>query len=178
MTKVYEIITDKIIDQLEKGCVPWSKPWSGGERPANLITKKAYTGINAFILGCQDFTSHYWVSFKQCKDLGGNVKKGEHGTMIVFWKQVSIKNEDEEKTIPLLRYYLVWNLSQCENINQKRIPVIETNQNFQPIAACEETVSGMPKKPVINHGAGSAYYKPTTDQVYIPNKENFQAESN
>lgn len=178
-TKVYEIITEKILAELEKGVVPWVQPWIGG-RAKNLISKKDYTGINTFLLGCQKYSSPYWVSFKQCKDLGGNVKKGEHGSMIVFWKQITVRDkdhQDEEKRIPLLRYYLVWNTEQCEGIDEKKIPQIEANPNFQPIEACEATINGMQNKPAINHEGSAAYYQPSTDNVYMPKKESFQDES-
>ena len=78
--KIEEIITARIIDKLEQGTIPWHKPWTGGEAPKNLITKKEYRGVNVFILNAMGYSSPYWVSFKQAHELGGVVKKGEKGT--------------------------------------------------------------------------------------------------
>ena len=94
--KVYEIITNRIIEQLEKGEVPWHKPWIGGY-PKNLISKKEYRGINTFILASAHYISEYWVTYKQAKELGGNVKQGEHGWPVVFWKWLNVKDEKEEE---------------------------------------------------------------------------------
>jgi len=76
--KVYEIITDIILRKLEVGVIPWQKPWNSRDSmPRNLVSKKKYQGINAFILGCQQYASPYWLTFKQCKDLTGSIRKGE-----------------------------------------------------------------------------------------------------
>ena len=159
--------------------MPWHKPWVGGY-PQNLISKKEYRGINVFLLGCQRYSSPYWLSFKQCSELGGHVRKGEKGTMVVFWKQVNFKDKTEEgetdKTIPLLRYYTIFNVEQCEGIDEKKIPKPEANPDFQPIAVCEETVNGMQNKPDIQFRESRAYYQPLNDFVNMPVKESFEKE--
>ena len=74
--KVYEIITNRIIEKLEEGIIPWHKPWqSVAGMPKNLISKKEYLGINVFMLTKQGYESPSWLSFKQARELGGNVKK-------------------------------------------------------------------------------------------------------
>lgn len=179
--KVYEIITEKIIEQLEQGTVPWHKPWIS-EYPKNLISKKEYRGINVFLLGASKYSSPYWLSYKQAKQLGGNVKKGEKSTIVVFWKQIKVKDknpdntEETKKTIPFLRYYRVFNVEQCENIDEKKIPVTEINPDFQPIAACEETVMNMQNKPEIRYQDSRAFYHPSGDYVNMPNPKTFQKE--
>ena len=71
MSKVYQIVTDRILEQIEKGTIPWQKPWkSSFSMPRNLKTQKQYRGVNVFLLGVQDYDSPYWVTFKQAKDLG------------------------------------------------------------------------------------------------------------
>lgn len=170
---VYEIITNEILDRLEKGEVPWHKPWTGGIA-MNLVSKKAYRGINVFLLGPCKYSSPYWVSFKQCEELGGHVRKGEKSHIVVFWKQIKITEEDEEKNIPLLRYYRVFNTDQCDGL---KIPEFEANQNFQPIAVCEEVVNGMQNKPAIKFEEPRAYYHPLGDFVNMPNKETFEKEA-
>uniref|UniRef100_A0A6M3IIM7 DUF1738 domain-containing protein n=1 Tax=viral metagenome TaxID=1070528 RepID=A0A6M3IIM7_9ZZZZ len=174
--KVYEIITEKIIEKLENGEIPWVKPWAGTGYPVNLVSKKEYNGINVFLLACQGYSSPYWLSFKQCQDLGGHVRKGEKSTMVVFWKQFTVTNEDEEKTIPLLRYYRIFNIEQCDGIGPKKIPVTDINQEFQPISAAEAIVTGMQKRPDIRYREQRAYYHPKDDFVNMPKKESFQKE--
>jgi antirestriction protein ArdC len=82
---VYEIITNQILAALEQGEIPWRKPWRTLP-PANLVSKKPYRGINVFLLGFAGYGSQYWLTFNQANQLGGNVRRGEHGTKIVFWK--------------------------------------------------------------------------------------------
>lgn len=179
--KVYEIITDQIIKMLEKGDIPWQQPWIT-DQPKNLISKKDYRGINTFILNSQRYSSPYWLSYKQAQLLGGNVKKGEKSTMIVFWKPIKIdtkkkdNEETTEKTIPFLRYYRVFNIEQCENIDESKIPEMIVNPDFQPIEACETTIKGMQNKPTIMHREGKAYYMPSQDFVNMPQKETFHKE--
>ena len=173
---VYEIITEQIIEKLEKGEIPWNRPWVGSEYPKNLVSKKEYRGINPFLLMSGRYTSPYWVSYKQAQDMGGNVKKGEKSTMVVFWKQIKVKdrkdNEAIEKIIPMLRYYRVFNVEQCEGIEGK-VPALNVNPDFQPIAACEKTVNDMQNKPTIEHRESRAYYRPSTDTVNMPQRESF-----
>ena len=81
---VYELVTSKIIERLEAGVIPWQKCWTSG--PAkSLTTGKEYRGINSVLLGMREYSSRYRVTFKQAQKLGGNVKKGEKATPVVFW---------------------------------------------------------------------------------------------
>lgn len=74
---VYQIVTDKIINMLEQGTIPWRKPWATSSGiPRNLITNKEYRGMNIFLLGCQDYSTPYWLSYKQVVSKNGNVRKG------------------------------------------------------------------------------------------------------
>ncbi|MFZ9069120.1 MAG: ArdC-like ssDNA-binding domain-containing protein, partial [bacterium] len=82
---VYEIVTNQIIEQLDKGTVPWRKPWQELGLPMNLISRKPYSGINIFLLGFQNYAKPYWLTMKQGNSLGGKVRKGEKSTMITFW---------------------------------------------------------------------------------------------
>jgi len=175
--KVYEIITEKIVEMLEAGEVPWHKPWVT-DHPKNLVSKKDYRGINVFLLASQNYASPYWVSYKQAKQLGGNVKKGEKSTMVVFWKmqEVEDKATGEPKTIPILRYYRVFNVLQCEGIDERKIPMADPNPDFQPLEACEATIEAMQKRPDIRHEESKAYYHPIKDFVNMPKPESFQKE--
>ena len=171
--KIYEMINNRIITLLEKGEVPWRKPWVSGE-PANFITKKPYRGINPFILISSGFSCPYWVSFKQAKEIGGRIKKGEKGFPVVFWKWIEVKDSDSDsgkKHVPFLRYYTVFNLEQTEGIE---IPKPETRE-FHPITQAEKVIHEMPNAPMIEHNEPRAYYQPPEDRVNMPKSNLFQS---
>jgi len=181
----YEIITARILEKLEQGTVPWHKPWSAGGAPRNLVSGKEYRGVNIFLLGCQGFTSPYWLTFKQAKQLGGSVRKGEHGTPCILWKWINRSDENAEtgdtetKQIPLIRYYNVFNVEQCDGISHARLEAQQEEPTpFNPIEAAEAIVSGYPEPPSIAHdGRGSAYYRPATDSIHMPEPEAFDSEA-
>lgn len=171
---VYEKITEQILAQLEKGTVPWRKPWRTA-LPKNLVSGKPYRGINTLMLGVQGFGSAYWATFRQAEKLGGTVKKGEHGTLVVFtnWFEVVDKKTGEEKEVPFLKSYVVFNLAQTTGIEA---PAEEQKAPVSPIALCEEVVSGMADKPRIGFDGGSrAYYSPLTDSVHLPAQTRFES---
>src|SRR5690349_16982441 len=99
---IYKVVTQKIIDQLEKGVIPWQIPWgTSNGMPRNLITQRPYQGINFWLLLCKKDPLPFYVTFEQAKSLGGKIKKGEKSTMVVFWKMLKSKEKpDEEKLVP------------------------------------------------------------------------------
>ena len=168
--KVYEIITDTIIQKLEQGVIPWRKPWSGGGLPQNFVSGKRYRGINLTLLNLSDYSSPYWLTFKQAGELGGRIKKGEKSTMVVFWKWLQVTDVDEEdrsidKQIPFLRYYRVFNLEQTEGIDYTSE---ESAIDFKPIENCERVVHEMSDCPVIRHKGTRAFYSPSEDYIQMP----------
>jgi antirestriction protein ArdC len=173
---VYQIVTDRIIQLLAAGTVPWHQPWkSSTQWPQNLVSRRVYRGINVFLLSAARYASPYWLTFRQAQTLGGRVKKGEHAFPVVFWKIFREEGDtDEPRRIPFLRYYSVFNVAQCEGINAPVIPV-EGNPTFEPIARCEEVVSNMPKRPVIDHAGGRACYQPSLDTVTMPDAKLFES---
>lgn len=184
---VYQIMTERILELLKKGTVPWHKPWKPeAGMPRNLLTKKPYRGVNVFLLIASNYASPYWLTYKQAQDLGGHVKKGEKGTPIVFWKvahvspaaaEAIIEEETpagEDKPIPVLRYYTVFNLSQTAGIPAP--PEEAGPRAFNPIAECERILAGMPHPPTIQHGRGRAVYRPLFDAVEMPSRERFHTE--
>jgi len=175
--KVYELITDRIMEKLEQGCVPWHKPWAGNsEYPKNMITKKEYRGINVFTLSCAGYASPYWLTYKQAKELGGNIQKGEKGSPVVFWKWLEKKSDDDEteEKIPMLRYYTVFNVCQTEGIDEKKIPALAIKYNeLEKIEICEQVIARMPKRPEIVHKEQRAYYRPSNDTLNMPLFESF-----
>jgi antirestriction protein ArdC len=180
---VYGIVTEKIINLLEHGTVPWRRPWSSAGLPRNLVSKKPYRGVNFFLLSASKFVSPFWLTFRQANELGGQVRKGEESTIVVFWKtdeKTESENTGAEGTAQkarrrfLLRYYRVFNLEQCElpeNVLD-RLPKIERHQH-DPIDAAERIVAAMPLRPEIEHAGSKAFYSSVTDRVTMPPRQLF-----
>jgi len=169
---VYQIITDRLISIMEQGIIPWRKPWNSGCEggPLNLVSKRHYQGINCFLLGCSAFTSPYWLTFKQAQQLGGNVLKGEKGCPVIFWKVYEKEDPqatDGKKLLPVLRYYTVFNVEQCEGITA---PDSDTSTWYahDPIEAAENVILTMPNRPTVEIGGGRACYSPLLDLVRVP----------
>lgn len=178
----YEEITNEIIKKLESGVIPWKKPWkSSAHAPKNLISLKPYQGINAFITSLQGHGSPYWLSFKQCQDLGGKIKAGEKGTKIVFWsafnKDVIQDNGDIEKeSFGFLKTFVIFNIEQTENIKIKPhlLTVEDIRTDAERIESCENVVSGYKNAPKIEStNQNQAYYRPSSDVVNIPDQKRF-----
>ena len=182
----YAIVTEKIVNLLEQGIVPWRRPWSATGLPRNVVSKKPYRGINLFLLSATKYVSPFWLTMKQANELGGSVHKGEHSQIVVFWKVDQFPNADsesdseeheaDEKTRRrfVLRYYRLFNLEQCE-IPQAvldKLPKIETHQH-DPIEAAERIISGMPNPPEIQYAGSKAFYSPLTDRITLPPRELF-----
>jgi len=175
----YKIITNRIIDQLEQGFVPWHKTWAGSPETAkNLISGQPYRGLNSLLLNCLSFTSPYFLTFKQAKGLGGNVKKGEKGIPVIFWKFIEKENDGgRKKSIPICRYYTVFNITQCENIEipqQEELNQIE----FNPIEKADQIVKSYKGKPEIKHESQRAFYSPSNDVINMPAKNSFESSEN
>ena len=184
--QVYEVITNRIIELLEQGTVPWSQPWKmrAGSMPANLVSKKEYRGINILTLASLGFESPYFMSFKQARALGGYVRSGEKGFPVIFWKlnKVTDKQTDKDKLIPLLRYYTVFNLDQTTGIDESKIPALakeeqEEGAPFNPIDNCQDIFDHMQNKPAFEFNGGRACYKPKSDIVAMPKQELFESET-
>jgi antirestriction protein ArdC len=174
MPTAYEIVTESIIQQLKSGVAPWRKPWRT-EMPANLVSKKEYRGINIFLLAFQGYGSRYWLTYRQAQAAGGNVRKQQHGTHVVFWKIGEYRKENKETGEPedrksiLLRYYTVFNLEQCEGIKSP-----DPRQIINPIEQCESIVKDMPNPPAFEQDS-RAFYKPSTDTVGMPARSAFHS---
>jgi antirestriction protein ArdC len=163
---VYDQITDRIISMLEKGTVPWQKPWKVSTGlPRNLVSGKPYRGMNIF-----------WLTFRQAKELGGSIKKGEKACPVIFGKRQETEDEitGEKSHYTVLRLYSVFNVAQCEGL--KNIPApAEAPATVNTTA--EEIVALMPKRPEIKHGLAKAYYSPGVDIVAMPDRARFDTEA-
>ena len=185
-TDIYQRVTDKIIADLEQGELTWLKPWSAGNLDGR-ITKPLrhnglpYSGINILMLWGASieagFASPYWMTFKQAKELGAHVKKGERGNLVVYANTI-IKTEEqddgseEERKIPFMKGYSVFNVEQIESLPDhyytKPEPIIDP---IQRIPHAEDFVAATGAD--IRHGGNSAYYRGGSDHVQMPFFETF-----
>ena len=163
---VYEIVTERILTFIEKEkSLPWTKPWVTRAQ-CNYKSKRPYNGINILLTGMQGYKSPYWLTYNQAKEMGGQVRKGEKATPIVFWNILTKESEDgeEEKKFGFHRLYYVFNAEQIDGIEFK--PLDEAGAGNEPIGAAEKVVaeSGM----AIDYGYGAATYNWATDEIQVP----------
>lgn len=159
---VYEIVTERIMTQLEQGVIPWRQPWTS-HRAVNWKTQKPYRGINAFLL-----QSGEYATWKQIQEAGGKVKKGAKSQIVVLWKWIEVEDKDTHETekIPFMRYYTVFEINtQVEGLQSKR-----EAESFEhdSIGACERIVEEYPEKPEIRFASDRAYYRPSADFISVP----------
>ena len=172
---VYEMVTDRIINQLEQGVIPWQKPWTGIRSGAyNRISKKSYSLLNQMLL---QFDGEY-ATFKQWESLGGHVRKGEKSEIVVFWKIQPVEETKEDgtkevKQIPLLRYFNVFHISQVDGVE----PLSKDELNdIEPIEKAENILHDYWNREniTVEHIAGDrAYYSPSLDMIHLPLFEQF-----
>jgi antirestriction protein ArdC len=180
----YEIVTERIVSLLEQGVIPWRRPWSAAGAPCNLISKKNYRGVNFFLLSATKYVSPYWLRLKQANDVGGSVRKGEHGEIVVFWRVDEAENADVESAEQenddrscrrlVLRFYRVWNLEQC-SLPQPVIDKLPNVERYQhdPIEAAERIMANMPNPPEIEFAGSKAFHNPVADRITLPPRERF-----
>lgn len=174
---VYEMVTNRIIEQLENNIVPWEKPWSGTIDGAfNRVSKKPYSILNQMLL---KYDGEY-ASFKQWKDLGGHIRKGEKSEMVVFWKMYPIKEKQDDgteiiKTIPLLKYINVFHISQVDGVEPLKQKV---THDIEPIDKAEKILNDYWNREniTIEHVKGDkAFYSPMFDKIQLPLFEQFKS---
>lgn len=167
---VYGIVTEKILKALEEGVVPWQKPWVGTGAAINYISRKPYKGVNTLLL---DQPGEY-LTFKQCAALGGKIKKGEKAQMIVFFtfsehKEKDANGDDKITTFPVLKYYSVFHITQCEGIESKLEP---PSPNANPLLEGETIIDGYISRSGVGFeavkGSDRAFYRPSEDRVVVP----------
>ncbi len=179
---LYQEITDKIIVSLEQGVRPWKCPWDqsryGGFEgiPYNIKTGFSYRGINIPVLWATQqervFASNAWLSYKQADLLGGNVRKGEKSTTVVYWNFVDVEENDKHKRIPFLKWYNVFNLDQCEGIDLT--PPVKREQSWDDIERVEGIIQATKADLRFEAVGVRACYSPSFDFISMPKKERFK----
>jgi antirestriction protein ArdC len=183
-TGLYQEITDKIIAELEAGRVPWVQPWGTQvakaplAMPRNAGTRRRYTGINVLLLwGAvieHGFSGQSWLTFRQALGLGGYVRKGEHGTTVVYADRFIPDNErlraagtgEEAQAIPFLKRFTVFNTDQCDGLSEEFVSVAPPPRSD----LVEPQVEALIKATGINFriGGARAFYSPSDDFVQVP----------
>ena len=173
---VYEIITERIIEQLENGVIPWQKPWSGTHSGAyNRVSNKPYSLLNQMILKHDG----EYATFKQWSDLGGKIRKGEKSEVVTFWKiqPIEEENEDGEKVIrqiPILKYFNVFHISQVDGVEPKEQLKIS---DLEPIEEAEKIKTEYMNREhlkIFEKVTNDAFYLPIQDYIQVPCKEQYQ----
>jgi antirestriction protein ArdC len=185
---LYSRITGKILAELERGVRPWHRPWSGANLEGRVTRPLRhngipYQGINVIVLWMAAVTNGYasphWLTFRQAKELGGNVLKGEHGELVVYAdriirRETDDKGDETEHAIPFLKGYTVFNADQCDNLPTQYAvkPDVPPQPMAQRIEAADTFFAATGA--VIRHGGNRAYYAEGADIVQMPPFESFR----
>ena len=184
---VYARITDRIVADLERGVRPWVRPWNAANA-AGRITRPLryngmpYQGINVVLLWSEavsrGFASSTWMTFKQSLELGGHIRKGETGTMVVYANKIiktetDDKGDDVERTVPFLRAYTVFCVDQIDGLpDQYYTSVAPSTPPERRLAHADAFFANTGA--TIRHGGDKAYYAPSLDLIQMPPFESFR----
>ncbi len=182
--KIYQQVTDTIIEQLKNGALPWLRPWSNsghntadGLLPYNGHSRRPYHGINTMMLWAaqadHDYSTNAYLTYKQAREHGGHITKGEHGHTVYFWKLNRYRTKDDDgepmvKTYPLIRSYTVFNFDQCTGVT---LPKIKP-QPPQPHTNADTLAALNTAK--VQHNKTRAYYTTDGDYIGMPNATTFK----
>ena len=190
---IYQRITDRIIAEIETGTPPWVRPWStvNDSAPINLISNRAYRGINNVMLNLEAQARGYplnrWLTYRQAAERGARVRLGEAATQIVYYQLRKVaatgetfpehtENDIPERIIPLLRVYSVFNVAQVDGLPTELLQVPIPLTAFAAQEAADDLLldSAVP----IHHGGFKAYYSPGEDRIQLPVKTLFKDADN
>ena len=169
---IYAEITNRMIAEMEAGIIPWKKPWMASGAAVSHTTGKPYSLLNQMLLG----RPGEYITFNQCLQEGGHVRKGEKARMVVFWKWLEKEDKEtgEVEQIPYLRYYNVFHIDQCEGIAARHM---QTNPNpASPDETAEAIITGYITREGVSleHREGdAAFYQPATDKIVLPKLTQF-----
>jgi antirestriction protein ArdC len=188
---LYTQVTARILAELEKGALPWVRPWSatpGANVPCNAVTNRPYSGTNVILLWIaanEGWPTPRFLTFNQAKEAGGHVRAGEHGTRVVFMKRLIVKDRrenagpDDVKQVPLLREYTVFNVAQCDGLPERIIsgPKVQRMRNpdtRDELADAYVKTTGAD----VRYGHGQAMFVPSKDFIGMPKFEDFKNADN
>jgi antirestriction protein ArdC len=183
--EIRQQITEKIIEAIKNGTPPWRKTWRSDANcgtPSNALSNRSYRGINILLLGLaaaeHGYESKWWASYRQWQALGGQVRRGEHGTQIVFYRpvvrKVTINDDGEEQThsFPILKTWTIFNIAQVEGKEVERLRNLnQAPASFTNYSPAEEAISATGAD--IRFGGDRAFYRPQGDFIQLPPKESF-----
>lgn len=193
---VYQMVTDRIVSEMEKGIIPWHKPWAGipclttaDGGAINYVSRRPYSFLNQLLLG----KPGEWLSWKQIQDLKGKVKKGAHGSFVVFYTVAYYVKKDKDgnpvldeegkekmESRPILKYYNVFHLDDVEGIESKLVKVEDEGEKVEEepteegrIESAEKIIEGYlireeALKFINSTPSDRAYYSPVQDLVQVP----------
>jgi antirestriction protein ArdC len=182
---LYAEVSARIVAELEAGAAPWVKPWSatpGANTPCNAVSNRPYSGCNVVLLWMAQgagYRTPRFLTFNQALELGGNVRKGEHGTKVYFVKQLQVRDQGKDdgnstRLIPLMREYTVFNIDQCEKLPD-RVITGKAMRVRNPDARDELADAFLRSTGAdIREGHGEAYYVPSRDFISMPAFEAFK----
>ena len=186
-TDVYTRVTSHIVEELERGVRPWLKPWNA-ENAAGRITRplrhsgQPYNGVNVLMLWASaemaGYSCPFWLTFQQAKELGGHVKKGEHGSPVVYASTFKKKEQTEdgretEAEIPFLKEYTVFNAEQCDGLPKHYYTLADPpKEKIERIERAEHFFANTHAD--IRNGGNRAYYAFEADYIQMPSLEAFR----
>jgi antirestriction protein ArdC len=177
---IYQAVTDRVVAALELGNIPWITPWNVSPEqtiPANLSSGHRYRGINVLLLNMTQIAQGYplnrWLTFHQAKSLGASVRKGEHGSTVVFFKMLEVEDRvkagtADRKVVPLLRSFTVFNAAQVDGLPEALTSRPVPTNTFTPNEAAEAVLVASGAS--IQHGGARAFYRPADDSIQLPPK--------
>ncbi len=174
---VYKILTDKVLEMINKGTAPWQRPWrAGGYRPQNPVSGTKYRGFNYLLLSYMQQANGWnnnWMTWNQCAERGGTVKDDQKDkfSLIFFYnfREVLDANDNVTGKIPFLKYFRVYNLSQIDGIEIAE----ETVTEIDTLDVAESIVNGYADKPEIRFNGNQACYIPVIDKINMPERNTF-----
>ena len=163
---IYEMVTQKILTQLESGDIPWRKPWIAIGGACNYETGKPYSLLNQILLE----KPGYWLTFNQIKNNGGSIRKGEKSSVVVFYKVVEkeVEGKEEKEKYPCLRYYHVWHISQCDGIKEKQTLNYELTEDRPAEEVVQSYITREGIKFENQMASNKAYYSISDDKIVVP----------
>lgn len=166
---VYDIVTDHIITFMDSGIIPWRVPWSIKGIPTNVVTNKPYRGINIPLLAMYSYDTNYFITESQLVNIGGSPKNDERPMLVTHWEWVDGK--EDAKKLPLLKYHKIYNISQCNGIEQ---PAAYGEKKKKPIDVCKAIIKGMQNAPTVEYNKQSAFYEALTDVIHMPSGNEYR----